>query len=297
MYYILASHGEYAKACKASCEMITGAAPQFFVVTFTEDMTKESVEKAYRAILAENGADQCEAIITDVPGGTPFNAAAPVIHEYSRIALVSGLCLGMLIALNTGDTLHSAMEQAKETILGEGVKNDSQPEKKQEHKEPVEKNGIVNFRLDERLIHGQVATYWTRTLGATRIMVVGDDIENDEIAKNALRAAVPAGMKLSVLTAENAAKRLNEGVYAGQRVFLIVKDPATIVKLLEYGVKVKEVNIGNMGVKEGREQIKKSVYCTAEELQTILSIEKSGVPVYAQMVPNDEKRKFASYLK
>ena len=42
MYYILASHGEYAKACKASCEMITGAAPQFFVVTFTEDMTKES---------------------------------------------------------------------------------------------------------------------------------------------------------------------------------------------------------------------------------------------------------------
>ena len=105
--------------------MITGAAPQFFVVTFTEDMTKESVEKAYRAILAENGADQCEAIITDVPGGTPFNAAAPVIHEYSRIALVSGLCLGMLIALNTGDTLHSAMEQAKETILGEGVKNDS----------------------------------------------------------------------------------------------------------------------------------------------------------------------------
>ena len=128
-------------------------------------------------------------------------------------------------------------------------------------------------------------------------MVVGDDIVNDEIAKNALRAAVPAGMKLSVLTAENAAKRLNEGIYAGQRVFLIVKDPSTIVKLLEYGVKVKEVNIGNMGIKEGREQIKKSVYCTQEELQTILSIEESGVPVYAQMVPNDEKRKFASYLK
>ena len=297
MYYILASHGEYAKACKASCEMITGAAPQFHVVTFTEDMTKESVEKAYRAILAENGADQCEAIITDVPGGTPFNAAAPVIHDNGHIALVSGLCMGMLIALNTGDSLYNAMEQAKETIMGEGVKNASQPEKKTEPSEPVEKNGIVNLSLDERLIHGQVATYWTRTLGATRIMVVGDEIVNDEIGKSALKAAVPAGMKLSVLTAENAAKRLNAGIYSSQRVFVIAKDPGTIVKLLENGVKVKEVNIGNMGIKEGREQIKKSVYCTEEELQTILSIEKSGVPVYAQMVPNDEKKKFASYLK
>ena len=59
MYYILASHGEYAKACKKSCEMITGDAPQFYVVTFTEDMTKESVEQAYKKILEEHGAGEC----------------------------------------------------------------------------------------------------------------------------------------------------------------------------------------------------------------------------------------------
>ncbi|WP_122642006.1 PTS mannose/fructose/sorbose transporter subunit IIAB [Luxibacter massiliensis] len=299
MYYILASHGEYAKACKKSCEMITGDAPQFYVVTFTEDMTKESVEQAYKKILEEHGAGECQAIITDVPGGTPYNAAAPVIHENKNIALVSGLCLGMLIALNTGDTLASAMEQAKETIIGEGIKTDAakaKEEKKAVSSEPVENNGIVNFRLDERLIHGQVATYWTRTLGATRIMVVGDEIVKDEIAKDALKAAVPAGLKLSVLTVENAAKRLNEGIYAGQRVFLIVNSPDSIVRLLDYGVKVKEVNIGNMGLKDGRKQVKKSVYCTDEEIQTLLSAEKKGVTVFAQMVPNDEKKRFASYI-
>lgn len=296
MYYILASHGEYAKACKKSCEMITGDAPQFFVVTFTEDMTKESVEKAYRDILEKNGADKCRAIITDVPGGTPYNASAVIIHENSHIVLVSGLCMGMLIALNTGDSLYDAIEQAKQTIVGEGVKKEDTVTVKTESTEPVEDNGIVNFRLDERLIHGQVATYWTRTLKVTRIMIVDDDIINDEIGKNALKAAVPAGIKLSIMTAENASKRLNDGVYSGQRVFLIVKRPDTITKLLERKVKVKEVNIGNMGVKEGRKQIKKSVYCTDEELQTILSIEKSGVQVYAQMVPNDEKKKFTAYL-
>lgn len=300
MYYILASHGEYAKACKTSCEMITGETPQFFVVTFTEDMTGEAVQNEYKKILNEQGAKNCAAILTDVPGGTPFNAAAPIRHEFPHIALVSGLSLGMLIALNTGDTLVNAMEAAKETIIGEGVEKETEAAVKsaevKAHREPVDQNGIVNLRLDERLIHGQVATYWTRTLGATRIMVVGDEIVNDEIGKSALKAAVPAGIKLSVLTPENAAKRLNEGLYSGQRVFLIVKEPKAIASLLAHGVKVKEVNIGNMGKKEGRQQIKKSVYCTEEELQTILSIDKSGVPVYAQMVPNDEKKKFVSYL-
>ncbi|WP_333813818.1 PTS mannose/fructose/sorbose transporter subunit IIAB [Muricomes intestini] len=233
MYYILASHGEYAKACKESCEMITGKAPQFFVVTFTEDMTKDSVESAYREILGKHG---------------------------------------------------------------EGVEKEKRKEVKANNEEPLEKNGIVNLRLDERLIHGQVAAYWTRTLRVTRIMVVDDEVVKDEVGKSALRAAVPAGINLSVLTAQNAAKRLNEGVYSQERVFLIVSRPDTITKLLENGVKVKEVNIGNLGQKEGRKQIKKSVFCTEKELQTILSIEKSGVAVYAQMVPNDEKKKFTSYL-
>ena len=71
---------------------------------------------------------------------------------------------------------------------------------------------------------------------------------------------------------------------------------STINRLLENGLKVKEVNIGNMGEKEGRKQIKKSVYCTDAEIAEIENIEKKGVEVYAQMVPNDDKKTFRSYL-
>jgi PTS system mannose-specific IIB component len=296
MYYIIASHGEYAEACKKSCEMITGTAPQFIVVTFTEEMTKESVENAYRKILGEKGAEQCQAIITDIKGGTPYNAAIVIRHEYTSVALVSGLCLGMLIALSIGDTLESAIEQSREIITGEGISDAKQTEKVAESAEPVENNGIVNFRLDERLIHGQVATYWTRTLGVTRIMIVDNDILIDEISKKALQAAVPSGIRLSVLSVASAARKLNKGSYTGQRVFLIVRRTNTIRELLEAGVKVKEVNIGNMGVKNGRKQIFKSVYCTKEEIKDIQDIEKSGVSVYAQMVPNDDKKKFTSFI-
>lgn len=295
MYFILASHGEYAKACRDSCEMITGAAPQFHVVTFTEDMTKETVEKLYRAILEENGEEQCGAVITDILGGTPYNAAIPVIYDHTQILLISGLCLSMLIALSTGDSLENAVKLARETICCSTNERRTQMKEKERGKVPngaTVENGIVNVRLDERLIHGQVAAYWVRTLQADRIMIVGDDIVRDEIGKSALIAAVPQDVKLSILTVENAAKRLNNGVYAGQRVFLIVKEPDTIMKLLKSDVSLKEVIIGNMGQKEGRKQVKKSVFCTSEELQTIASIEAYGVPVYAQMIPSDEKKPF-----
>lgn len=296
MYYIIAGHGSYAEGCKASCEMITGAAPSFVPVVFTDNMTKEAVEEKYAAILAKRGADDCEAIIVDLPGGTPYNAAMRIVAENKNIQLVAGLCQQLLVLLNSGEDLAGAIAQTGEIFGNAEVKRETKKATVQAPKKPVEKNGIVNFRLDERLIHGQVATYWTRTLQADRIIVADDDVLKDTIGMEALKTAVPSGVHLSILSVDNAAKRLNEGCYSGQRVFLIVNKVKTISRMLDNGLKVKEVNIGNMGEKEGRKQIKKSVYCTPDEIAEINSIENKGVEVFAQMVPNDDKKTFRSYL-
>lgn len=311
MYYIIASHGVYAEGCKSSCEMITGSAPSFVAVTFTEEMTKETLEKEYEKVLTEKGSEGCAAIIADLPGGTPYNVAMKVVAKYQNIRLTAGLCQQLLVLLNTGESLEEALEQTREMFLsiyscGEKGKKEVVSKKREKEKadfnenvphKPVENNGIVNLRLDERLIHGQVATYWARTLQTDRIMAADDDVLKDEIGMDALKAAVPAGVHLSILSVDNAAKRLNEGIYSGQRVFLIVNKTSTVRRLLERSVNVKEVNIGNMGQKEGRKQVKKSVYCTEQELDDIRNIEKEGTLVYAQMVPNDEKRAFSSYVK
>ena len=116
MYYIIASHGTYAQACKSSCEMITGAAPSFVDFAFTEDMTKETVEKKYEEILAEKGADECAAIIVDLPGGTPFNAAMRIIAEHKNIQLVPGLCQQLLVLLNSGESLADAIAQTGRSL-------------------------------------------------------------------------------------------------------------------------------------------------------------------------------------
>ena len=122
MYYIIAGHGAYAEACKSSCEMITGAAPSFVPVIFTDDMTKEAVEQKYEEILAEKGADQCAAIIADLPGGTPYNAAMRIVAEHKNIQLTAGLCQQLLVLLNSGENLADAIAQTGEIFGNAGVK-------------------------------------------------------------------------------------------------------------------------------------------------------------------------------
>lgn len=69
------------------------------------------------------------------------------------------------------------------------------------------------------------------------------------------------------------------------------------MRLIDLGISLSEVNIGNMGMKEGRKAIKKSVYCTEKEIEEILNIEERGTKVYAQMVPNEEKKSFKLFLE
>ena len=97
-----------------------------------------------------------------------------IVAEHKNIQLVAGLSQQLLVLLNAGEELADAIAQTGE-IYGNTV---VVKEKKtvQAPKDPVEKNGIVNFRLDERLIHGQVATFWTRTLQADRIIIADDEI-------------------------------------------------------------------------------------------------------------------------
>ncbi len=80
---------------------------------------------------------------------------------------------------------------------------------------------IIHARVDERLIHGQVAMVWTNTVGATRIVVVNDAAVKDEMMIAALKMAKPAGVKLSILSRSRAIEKFAEKAYEGEKVFLI----------------------------------------------------------------------------
>lgn len=155
---------------------------------------------------------------------------------------------------------------------------------------------IVNVRIDDRLIHGQVATVWSQVTGATRIMVVDDQVVKDTINKEALKLACPKQCKLSILTVEKAAANLCAGKYQGERVFLVAKSPKTLRRLYDAGFHMDQVNVGNMGGKQNTRMLKKAVSVSEEDIADFLYLSKQGVIITAQMVPADDALDFIKLI-
>ena len=147
--------------------------------------------------------------------------------------------------------------------------------------------GFVHIRVDDRLIHGQVATRWATGLKVNRIMIIDDAVAVNETEKSILRMAAPAGVNTSILQFEKALANIKNGNYAGQRVMLVVKSPVILVKMMEAGINLLPVNIGNMSNRPGTTQYKKSISMTEDEKAAVEKLLQSGIKVTAQMVTDE----------
>ena len=147
--------------------------------------------------------------------------------------------------------------------------------------------GFVHIRVDDRLIHGQVATRRATGLKVNRIMIIDDAVAVNETEKSILRMAAPAGVNTSILQFEKALANIKNGNYAGQRVMLVVKSPVILVKMMEAGINLLPVNIGNMSNRPGTTQYKKSISMTEDEKAAVEKLLQSGIKVTAQMVPDE----------
>ncbi|TXS02349.1 PTS mannose/fructose/sorbose transporter subunit IIB [Bacillus sp. SH7-1] len=156
--------------------------------------------------------------------------------------------------------------------------------------------GIVHIRVDDRLIHGQVATRWATGLRVNRIMIIDDKVAVNDDEKSILRMAAPAGVNTSILTFEKGLNNVKNGNYKGQRVLLIVKTPEILVQLMNGGLALKEVNVGNMSSRPGTTQIKKSISMTENEKVAVQQLLSQGVKVTAQMVPEESDASIEGFL-
>lgn len=147
--------------------------------------------------------------------------------------------------------------------------------------------GLVHVRIDDRLIHGQVAVYWCNAVNATRIMVANDAMFENDVQKAALRLVVPAGLSSSLLNVEKAIKNLVSGKYAGQRVILVVRRPSDVLRMMDGGVEITEVNVGNLPARDTSVNLKKSINVTPEEIADLKELHRRGVKLTGKQVPDN----------
>ena len=156
--------------------------------------------------------------------------------------------------------------------------------------------GIIHVRIDDRMIHGQVATQWSGRLNATRIMVINDSIVNDDMRKTVVRLAAPANVSTSILSRQKALTNIKNGKYKEQRVLLICVSPVDVNYLIDNGLPIKSVNVGNLAQRDGTERIRPSVNVTPEEKDAFKKLIDRGVEVTVIPTPQSPTVYLKDYI-
>ena len=146
---------------------------------------------------------------------------------------------------------------------------------------------ITLARIDDRLIHGQVTTVWSKVANAQRIIICNDEVYNDDVRRTLLRQAAPPGMKVNVVNLEKAIAVYHNPQYQDETVFYLFTNPHDVLTMVQRGVKIATLNIGGMAWRPGKKQLTKAVSLDPEDIQAFQQLDKLGVKLDLRIVASD----------
>lgn len=144
---------------------------------------------------------------------------------------------------------------------------------------------IALYRIDDRLIHGQVVVGWGQPLDIDFIVLVDDQVAASEWEQELYRMGVPPEMDVSFLSVDDAAHQLGGKEKEAEKGIVLTSDIATMKRLVEAAPFVRKVNVGGIHFRAGRTQRLRYVFLTPEEEEELRQIAARGVEVTAQDVP------------
>ena len=309
---IIASHGEFANGILQSGAMIFGEQENVKAITLMPSEGPDDVKaKMKEAITSFDNQDEV-LFLVDLWGGTPFNQANSLLEDHKdKWAIVAGMNLPMLIeAYASRFSMNTAHEIAAH-ILGtakEGVKV------KPEELEPANvsdtaaakpsnagapgKFEYVLARIDSRLLHGQVATAWTKTTQPTRIIVVSDAVAKDELRRKLIQQAAPPGVKAHVVPVNKMIELAKDDQhFGGQRALLLFENPQDALRAVEGGVPLTTINVGSMAHSLGKVQPNKVLAFNQDDIDAFAKLKKAGLNFDVRKVPNDSKGNMDEIVK
>ncbi|MEQ8198394.1 MAG: mannose/fructose/sorbose PTS transporter subunit IIB [Clostridiaceae bacterium] len=148
---------------------------------------------------------------------------------------------------------------------------------------------ISLVRIDDRLIHGQVATVWTKEAKCNKIFACSDEVAADNLRKTLLLQVAPPGVKAYVLPIAKAAEAYKNPKYNDFKTFFLCTNPTDVLRLVEAGVDIKSVNVGGMCFKEGKTQITGAVSVDSKDVESFRKLHEKGIELEVRKVTSDPK--------
>lgn len=154
-------------------------------------------------------------------------------------------------------------------------------------------------RIDDRLIHGQVAIGWTSNTGANTIFVANDEAQKDRIKAMALDMAKPTGVKLYIRSMAESGPIVEKFASAQKAQVLVlvrtVKDALILAK--ESGGVVKSINVGGLRFEEGKRKLNDFISVSDQDVADLHELQAMGVELDFRMLPRDKKQTLDDLLK
>ncbi len=304
---IIASHGEFAAGIKQSGSMIFGEQEKVESVVFMPSEGPEDLQRKLQEAIAKVDSEEI-LFLVDLWGGSPFNQANKLFEEApEHRAIVAGLNLPMLIEAYASrfsmNTAHEIAQAIAPTAI-DGVK--VRPEELQKKEEVAEKqtvaskgaipegtvlgDGKIKFvlaRVDTRLLHGQVATNWTKATNPNRIIVVSDSVSKDDLRKKLIEQAAPPGVRAHVIPLDKLVQVYNDPRFGDTKALLLFENPQDALAVIEKGVEISELNIGSMAHSVGKIQINNVLSVDQADVDTYKKLRDLGVKFDVRKVSGD----------
>lgn len=319
---ILASHGSFSTGILQSVTMVFGEQPNVAAVTLMPNEGPNDIKKKMEDAIAAFDDPEQVLFMVDLLGGTPYNQANGLIDGHEDTwAIIAGLSLPMLISaysermMNEAVTAHEiaqaiyepAKEGVKITPASLEPKCAAMQEKEVSH-EPkgaipegtVLGDGHIKYvlaRIDSRLLHGQVATAWTKATQPTRIIVVSDSVAHDELRKKLIMSAAPPGVHAHVVPIHKMIEVAKDPRFGSTKAMLLFETPQDALKAINGGVDIQELNIGSMAHSVGKAAVNKVLSLGKEDIKTFDELKAKGISFDVRKVPSDSKDDMDAIIK
>lgn len=307
---LIATHGKMASGIRYTAELIVGQIAEIDTIDAYVTL-EDNVEEKFKEYFQKYEQDRI-IVFTDLMGGS-VNQKLVEYSKKENVTLVTGTNLPVLMQVMladddvTDDEIQEYIEDARNELqmvcLEEKnpsvneVKEEKHIEKTAEEVQTFEDSTakIAALRVDDRLIHGQVAMTWTKQLRVQGIVVANDDAANDNTQKMALKMAVPAGIKVLIKPVDQAIRVLNDPRASKMRILVLTRTVKDALKVRKQVGEIEFLNIGNTGRFDGidvseKQLLSPTIMLTDSEVQALRELVEVDPKTCMQQVPNDEKK-------
>ena len=311
---LIATHGKMASGIRYTAELIVGKMAE--ITTIDAYVTPEdNVEKKFEEYFAQHENDRI-FVFTDLMGGS-VNQKLLGYSQKENVTLITGTNLPVLMQVMMADDdvteeeiqefIDDAREELQVVDLGGEKKSPAKENaapaaeksapKKAPAPQPYDNSAakITALRVDDRLIHGQVAMTWTKQLAVQGIVVANDEAANDNTQKMALKMAVPGGIKSLIKPVDEAIRILNNPKASKMRILVLTRTVKDALKVRQSVGEIGFLNVGNTGRFDGIDVSEKlvltpTIMLTKTEQQALKDLVALDPKTCMQQVPNDEQK-------